>query len=120
MTNYPWMDVYCLAKQGAIKEYKPEWDATRYMIGGKMFALQGCDAAGRALITLKLLPEDGDFLRRLYQDIIPGYYMNKTHWNSVYLDGAVPDHILRDMIDKSYALIFSSLTKKLQKEIAGY
>jgi predicted DNA-binding protein (MmcQ/YjbR family) len=106
-----------MSKQGATKDYKEEWQATRYMVGGKMFAMQGDDNTNRPIITLKLLPADGDFLRRRYEDIIPGYYMNKEHWNSVYLDGAVPDGIVRDMIDKSYSILFVSLTKKLQKEI---
>jgi predicted DNA-binding protein (MmcQ/YjbR family) len=117
--NYPWLDEYCLSKQGATKDWKEEWQAARYMVGGKMFAMQGDDNTDRPIITLKLIPADGDFLRRQYEDIIPGYYMNKEHWNSVYLDGAVPDEIVRDMIDKSHAILFASLTKKAQKEITG-
>jgi predicted DNA-binding protein (MmcQ/YjbR family) len=84
-----------------------------------MFALQGADNTGRAIVTLKLLPEDGNALRTQHKDIIPGYYMNKEHWNSVYLDGSVPDNVVRKMVDNSHALIFASLTKKAQKEIAG-
>lgn len=117
--NYPWFDEYCISKQGATKEYKEEWEATKYMIGGKIFALQGNDNTTRPIITLKLLPADGDLLRNLHKDIIAGYYMNKDHWNSVYLDGSVPDDIVRGMIDTSYSLVFASLTKKLQKEING-
>lgn len=117
--KYLWLDEYCRAKQGAVKEFKEEWNATRYLIGGKMFVLQGKDNTGKPVVTLKLLPSDGDFLRRQYEDIIPGYYMNKIHWNSVYLDGTVPDDVLRDMVDRSYDIIFASLTKKAQKEIKG-
>ena len=117
--KYIWLDEYCTAKQGATKEFKEDWNATRYLIGGKMFAMQGMDNTARSIITLKLHPSEGDFLRRQYADIIPGYYMNKEHWNSVYLDGAVPDNVLRDMIDKSYNILFASLTKKAQNEIAG-
>ncbi len=116
--NYPWLEEYCAAKPGAIKEFKPEWDTTRYMIGGKMFALQGADNTGRPVITLKLPPAEGDLLRRQYEDVIPGYYMNKEHWNSVYLDGSVPDDVLRHMIDKSYGTLVASLPKKTQKVIA--
>ncbi|MCL1853633.1 MAG: MmcQ/YjbR family DNA-binding protein [Peptococcaceae bacterium] len=115
--NYPWLDAYFMQKPGATKDYKEEWQATRYMIGGKMFGLQGNENTGRPVVTLKLMPADGDFLRTSYEDIIPGYYMNKVHWNSVYLDGTVPDAILRDMVDNSYAILFTSLTKKAQKEI---
>jgi predicted DNA-binding protein (MmcQ/YjbR family) len=72
--NYPWLDEYCASKQGAAKEYKDEWKATRYMVGGKMFALRGNDNTDRPVITLKLIPTDGDFIRRQYDDIIPGYH----------------------------------------------
>ena len=68
-------------------------------------------------ITLKLDPLEGDYLRKTYEDIIPGYYMNKTHWNSVKADGEVPDDVLKDMLDNAYKTVFESLTKKKQKEI---
>lgn len=56
-------------------------------------------------------------MRQQYADIIPGYYMNKVHWNSVKADGEVPDEILKDMLDKSYQLVLSSFSRKKQKEI---
>jgi predicted DNA-binding protein (MmcQ/YjbR family) len=68
-------------------------------------------------ITLKLEPLEGDFLRQQYDDIIPGYYMNKVHWNSVKADGEVPDDLLKDMLDKSYKLVLGGFSKKKQKEI---
>lgn len=117
--NYLWLTAYLTAKDGALREFKAEWDAYCYMLGKKMFALEGTDNTRRHIVTLKLAPADGDFLRRQYPDIIPGYYMNKEHWNSVYLDGAVPDDVLRAMIDKSYALIFAALPKSAQREITG-
>lgn len=117
--KYLWLNDYCTAKQGATKEFKEDWNATRYLISGKMFALQGMDNTSRPIITLKLNPVEGDFLRGQYADIVPGYYMNKVHWNSVYLDGVVPDDVLQDMIDKSYDIVFASLTKKAQREITG-
>jgi len=115
--KYSWLDTYCLAKKGVEKDFKEEWNATRYLIKGKMFVLQGGDKEGRPIITVKLEPEIGDFLRREYKDIVPGYYMNKEHWNSLYLSGDVPEDVVRDMLDRSYNLIFSALSKKVQKEI---
>lgn len=56
-------------------------------------------------------------MRQQYADIIPGYYMNKVHWNSVKADGEEPDEILKDMLDKSYQLVLSSFSRKKQKEI---
>ncbi|OPZ93978.1 MAG: hypothetical protein BWY74_00930 [Firmicutes bacterium ADurb.Bin419] len=115
--KYIWLDEYCLSKKGVKKEYKPEWDATRYMIKDKMFVLQGGDKEGKPIVTVKLEPAYGEVLRLQFKDIIPGYYMNKEHWNSLYLEGDVPDEVLKDMLDKSYNLVLASLSKKLQKEI---
>lgn len=115
--NVEWMDAYLLSKKGAMKDFKLEWDATRYMVGDKMFAMQGGDKEHRSIITLKCEPPFGEILRKQYPDIIPGYYMNKEHWNSVYLDGNVPDEVVKQMMDESYALILGGLTKKMQKEI---
>ena len=87
--KYTWIDEYLLGKPGVTKDFK------------------------------ELEPADGDFLRQQYEDIIPGYYMNKIHWNSVKADGEVPDDLLKDMLDKSYRLVLASLSKKKQKEILG-
>jgi predicted DNA-binding protein (MmcQ/YjbR family) len=115
--KYEWLDAYCLSKKGAEKDYKVEWEATRFMINGKMFLMQGGDKEGRPIITVKLEPLYGLQLRNEYKDIIPGYYMNKEHWNSIYIEGDVPDDLVKNMIDQSYSLIFQSLSKKVQKEI---
>lgn len=115
--KYIWLDEYCLSKKGVEKDFKLEWNATRYTLRGKIFALQGRDKEGKSIITVKLEPIFGELLRSQYKDIVEGYYMNKEHWNSLYLDGNVPDNLLRDMIDKSYGLLLVSLNKKAQKEI---
>ena len=116
--RYTWIDEYLLKKPGVIKDLQKDWNWIRYQIGGKMFAaicLDDNDAP--YYITLKLEPLEGDFLRQQYEDIIPGYYMNKVHWNSIKADGEGPDDLLRDLLDKSYRLVLSSFSKKKQKEI---
>lgn len=115
--KYDWLDSYCLSKKGAEKDYKPEWDATRYMIRGRMFAMVGGDKENKPIVSLKLEPMHGEILKCEYKDIFPGYYMNKVHWNSVYLDGAVPDNVLKGMVDESYAILLESFSKKAQAEI---
>lgn len=115
--KYEWLDEYCLAKKSVEKDYKLEWNATRYMIRGKIFAMQGGDKVGKPIITVKLEPLFGELLREQYKDIVPGYYMNKVHWNSLYLEGDVPDTVLRDMLDKSYDILLASFSKKARKEI---
>ena len=125
MNKYKWLDEYLLSKPGCEKDYKLEWEWWRYQVGGKLFAAtmqpgpehKGYDC--RELVTLKCEPLLAEALRTEYPDIIPGFYMDKRCWNSVYLDGELPEDVLRDLCDRSYALVFSKLTKKLQREING-
>lgn len=116
--KYDWIDGYLLEKKGVTKDFKEEWRWTRYLLGDKMFVAVCEDDTGKeSLITLKLDTFEGDFLRQQYEDIIPGYYMNKEHWNSIKTEGSVPDELLKDMLDKSYQLIYEKLPKKKQKEL---
>lgn len=116
--RYKWIDEYLKNMKGVSKDYKEEWNWIRYLLDDKMFAAICKDDHGEdKLITMKLEPLEGDFLRQKYEDIIPGYYMNKVHWNSVKADGAVPDDLLKDMLEKSYQLVLSKLSKKKQKEL---
>ena len=117
---YPWIDDYLLQKPGVTKDLQPDWNWIRYQIGGKLFAAVCLDDQDQPYyITLKLDPAEGDFLRGQYEDILPGYYMNKTHWNSVRAQGSVPDDLLRNLLDEAYRLVLSALPKKKQREITG-
>ena len=99
---YPWIDDYLLLKPGVTKDLQPDWNWIRYQIGGKLFAAVCLDDQDQPYyITLKLDPAEGDFLRGQYEDILPGYYMNKTHWNSVRVQGSVPDDLLRNLLDEA-------------------
>lgn len=116
--RYGWLDEYLLGKTGVTKDLQKDWNWIRYKIGGKMFAAVCLDANDEPYyITLKLEPVEGDFLRQQYEDIIPGYYANKMHWNSINPDGAVPDDLLKDLLDKSYHLVLGGFSKKKQREI---
>lgn len=118
--RYEWLDEYLLSKQSVTKDLQKDWNWVRYQIGGKMFAALCLDWENQPYyITLKLDPAEGEFLRSQYPDIIPGYYMNKQHWNSVKPDGEVPDDLLKDMLDKSYDLVLKSFSKKKQKELTS-
>lgn len=102
------------------KDLQKDWNWIRYQIGGKMFAAVCLDEKDVPYyITLKLEPAEGDFLRQQYEDIVPGYYMNKMHWNSVKPDGQVPDELLKDLLEKSYRLVLGGLSKKKQRELLG-
>ncbi len=118
--KYEWSDEYLLKKPGVTKDLQKEWNWIRYQIGGKMFAaICRDDNDNPYYITLKLEPLEGDFFRKQYEDINPGYYMNKVHWNSVKADGDVPDDLLKDLLDHAYQIVLGSLSKKKQKEILG-
>jgi len=117
--KYIWLDEYLLSKSGASKDFKVEWQWHRYLIKDKMFGAICTDKVGKPIVTIKCEPLVGNLLRSQYTDIVPGYYMNKEHWNSVYLEGEIPDEVLKNMIDMSYQLVFSSFSKKIQIEILG-
>ncbi|MDE5671382.1 MAG: MmcQ/YjbR family DNA-binding protein [Eubacterium sp.] len=116
--KYSWIDEFLLNKAGVTKDLQAEWNWIRYKIEDKMFAAVCLNAEDKPkYITLKLEPGEGDFLRNQYEDIIPGYYMNKVHWNSIKADGNIPDDLLKEMLDKSYNLVLAGFSKKKQKEI---
>ena len=118
--RYTWLDSYLLSKTGVTKDLQPAWNWIRYHIGGKMFCAVCLDEQNLPYyITLKLEPLEGEFWRAQYADVLPGYYCKKVQWNSIRPDGAVPDNILKDMLDKSYALVLSGFSKKRQREIIG-
>lgn len=121
--KYAWLDAYLLSKPGAMRDYKPEWDWLRYLVAGKQFAAictpdeKYKPHGGRTMVLLKCDPMLAELYRQQYADVVPGFYSDKRTWNSVYLDGAVPEETLRAMCDMSYALVFAKLTKKVQQEI---
>lgn len=118
--RYEWIDDFLMKKRGVTKDLQREWNWIRYQIGGKMFAAICLDDQNKPYyINLKLEPAEGEFLRSQYEDIIPGYYSNKQHWNSIKPDGEVPDDLLKDLLDKSYQLVLGGFSKKRQREILG-
>lgn len=118
--RYEWMDGFLLSKRGVTKDLQPEWNWIRYHVGGKMFAaLLLDDRDAPYYINLKLDPTEGEFLRGQYPDIIPGYYANKLHWNSIRADGEVPDDLVRSLLEKSYRLVLAGFSRKRQREILG-
>lgn len=109
---------YCLSRPGATEELPFGPDALVFKVGGKMFALTGLDSE-RLSVNLKCDPEMAQELRAAYDCVQPGYHMNKVHWNTVLLDGSVPDSRVRGWIDDSYALVVQRLPKKQQAELAA-
>lgn len=121
MKDYQWVDDYLLQQSFTQKIFQPTWQAYKYLLNAKMYAYIGInDKNKRPIITLKLEPMFSYMLRNEYTDIIPGYYMNKIHWSTIYLDGTVPDDVLKNTIGASYKLAFSSLSKKVQHELSKH
>jgi predicted DNA-binding protein (MmcQ/YjbR family) len=110
---------YCLSKKGVTEHFPFDEDTLVFKVGGKMFALASLKEweKGQPAINLKCDPERAEELRAEYDDIIPGFHMSKTHWNTVAVNRDVSDLFVKELIDHSYELIFKSLTKKIQGEI---
>lgn len=107
--------------KGAKVYFRDDWEVFYFDLQGKMFGMMSDQAREDAIITLKNLPEKNEELRELYQGIvIPGYYANKTHWNSIKLASPeVSDEEIKQMIAISYQLVYQKLTKKQKAEIDG-
>jgi predicted DNA-binding protein (MmcQ/YjbR family) len=102
--DLPDLIAHCLAKPGAEETTPYGPDHLVYKVGGKIFALTSPDDFPPR-VNLKCDPERALELRDRYEAIIPGYHMNKRHWNTVILDGSLPDKLIRDLIDHSYQLV---------------
>jgi len=105
------LEKYLLEKPASKKEFPFDEVTVVYKVMNKMYALVG-NKDGFININLKCLPEDALGYREIYNCVIPGFHMNKKHWNTIVLDGEMSDAILQDMIDESYELVVSKLTKK--------
>lgn len=118
-TFYPQLENFLLSHKGVEKDFKAEWEWTRFSIRGKMFCAFCCEDCDDTLITVKCEPDYNEFLRKQYKGaVIEGYYMNKIHWNSVKPDKGVPYEVIQEMCERGYNIILHSLPKKIQKEIA--
>ncbi len=103
-----------LSKPGAEETTPFGPEVLVYKVGGKMFSLT--DPGEFPLrINLKCDPERAIELREEYSGIIPGYHMNKRHWNTLILDGSVPSSLVAELIDHSYDLVAASLPKSRGK-----
>lgn len=105
----------CIAKAGVTESFPFGEDVLVFKVMNKMFALTGVDLFESA--NLKCDPERAVQLREQYTGIKPGYHMNKTHWNTIMMDGSVPDPLISELIDHSYELVVASLPAKVREEL---
>lgn len=105
---------YCLSKAGTTEETPFGPDVLVMKVGGKVFALSSID--NFESINLKCDPERAVELREQFDQIIPGYHMNKKHWNTVYIEG-LNQKLIEELIDHSYDLVRNSLPRKIKSEL---
>ena len=101
---------YMNSKPEAKEDYPFDEHALVMKVQGKMFALF-TEKNGTARVNLKCDPYHAQELRSIFDCVLPGYHMNKKHWNTVVLDGSLPLGELTRMVDHSYALVVKGLTK---------
>ena len=102
---------YCLTKVNVTEGTPFGGDVLVFKVGGKIFALASLDDVP-GHVNLKCDPERALDLRDRYEEVQPGYHMNKKHWNTIELGGRIPDAELRRMIDHSYELVVARLPKR--------
>jgi predicted DNA-binding protein (MmcQ/YjbR family) len=105
---------YCLQKPGVSESFPFGEDTLVFKVGDKIFLLTGLDSRS---FNVKCDPEHAIELREQFNEVTPGFHMNKKHWNTVQTDGALTNKQLSDMIDHSYNLVLASLPARIRTEI---
>jgi predicted DNA-binding protein (MmcQ/YjbR family) len=104
---------FCLDLPGAVEEFPFRPGLSVFKVAGKVFALS--PLRQRPLrVSLKCEPPLAEQLRDTYPSITPGYHLNKRHWNTVEVDGSLPDQLVLDMVEDSYDLVVAGLPKRTQ------
>jgi predicted DNA-binding protein (MmcQ/YjbR family) len=106
---------YCLNKKGVIEDFPFGEETLVFKVGDKIFLLTGLEEAER--FNAKCDPERAIELRAEHEEVIPGWHMNKKHWNTVYMNGRLTNKQIKEIIDHSYQLVFDGLPRKIKEEI---
>jgi len=107
--------LHCLNKKKVTEEFPFDENTLVFKVMNKMFCLTDLDNPNS--INLKCDPELAADLRERYNEVTPGYHMNKKHWNTIALDGTLSDKLILSWIDHSYELVVESLLKKEKEKI---
>ena len=124
------VEQYLLSKPETTLDYPFGEEVKVFKVKGKMFATLALGKgnekdtdgkmAGHHCMNLKCEPEEAEMLRDIFPSVIPGYHMNKAQWNTVILDGSIPQGEVERMMDNSFKLVVSKMTKKDQQSILVY
>jgi len=109
---------YCLSLKGVTEDLPFDDETLVFKVAGKMFCLMSLD--GPLSVNLKNEPDKNIELREQYASIKPGYHMSKIHWNTVEIDGSLPDDLVKTLIDESYDLVVMKLNRHEQQLLKNY
>ncbi len=107
---------YCLKKTGTTESTPFDENTLCFQVGGKIFAI--IDIELFESVNLKCDPERAVLLREQYEGILPGYHMNKKHWNTLSFDGSIADSLILELVDHSYELVYAGLPKKIKEQLS--
>lgn len=110
---------YCLSKKGVEEDFPFDDKTLVFKVGSKMFLLTNIKAS-KFSISLKCDPILAVALREEFDTIKPGYHLNKKHWNTIEIDGSIPENKIYSFIDLSYELVFKGLKKAEKENIMNY
>ena len=110
---------WCLRQPGAFEDFPFGPEHSVFKVAGRMFALSALDRTPLE-VSVKCEPELAVALRNTYRAIRPGYHLNKRHWNTITLDGSLPDQLVRDLIEDSYDLVVSAFPKRVREELGWH
>ena len=107
---------WCLSRAGATEEFPFGPETSVFKVAGKVFALSALERTPLE-VSVKCEPELAEQLRAGYPAVRPGYHLNKRHWNTVTLDGSLPDQLVCDLVEDSYDLVVSALPKRVRAQL---
>ncbi len=107
---------FCLSLKAVTESFPFDDDALVFKVMGRMFALTSLEDR---TLSLKCDPEKAIVLREQYPSVTPGYHMSKVHWNTLQLDGSIPDALIREWIVDSYGLVVAGLTRKQRDQLTN-
>ena len=110
---------HCLSFPGAAETFPFGSGTSVFKVEGKMFALTRLEQKPLR-VSLKCDPALAEQLREMHKEVTPGYHLNKKHWNTVVLDGSLPDLLVRDMVEDSYDLVVSRLPEPRRRELGWH
>ena len=107
---------HCLSFRGTEQTFPFGPETSAFKVAGKIYALARLDAEPLT-VSVKCDPGLAEQLRAAHPQIVPGYHLNKRHWNTVLIDGTLSDAMLEDLVEDSYDLVVSSLSLKRQRAL---